>query len=59
MWLQSLVQEDPLEEENSEDPLEEENSKPLQYAGLKNSMDRGTWEATVQSVPESQTLLSS
>ena len=25
----------------------EGNGYPLQYSGLKNSMDRGTWKATV------------
>ena len=26
---------------------EEGNGYPLQYSGLENSMDRGTWQATV------------
>ena len=30
-----------------EDPLEEENGNPLQYSCLKNSMDRGAWQAIV------------
>ena len=28
----------------------EGNSNPLQYSGLKNSMDRGAWQATVRRV---------
>ena len=36
----------------------EGNSYPLQYSGLKNSMDRGAWQATVHAVTKSQTLLS-
>ena len=31
------------------------NINPLQYSGLENSMDRGAWRATVQSVAKSQT----
>ena len=31
---------------------------PLQYSCLENSMDRGTWWATVHGVTESQTQLS-
>ena len=31
----------------------EGNSYPLQYACLKNSMDRGAWQATVLEVAES------
>ena len=30
---------------------------PLQYSGLENSMDRGTWQATVHGVPKSWTRL--
>ena len=36
----------------------EGNSYPLQYSGLKNSMDRGAWQATVQRVTKSWTQLS-
>ena len=31
------------------------NSNPLQYTCLKNSMDRGTWQATVHGVANSWT----
>ena len=31
------------------------NGNPLQYSCLRNSMDRGAWEATVQIVTESDT----
>ena len=40
-----------------EDPLEEE-MVILQYSCLKNSMDRGTWQATVYWIAKSQTQLS-
>jgi len=36
---------------------EEGNSYPLQYSGLENSMDRGTWQATVHGVLKSWTWL--
>ena len=36
----------------------EGNGKPLQYSCLENSMDRGTWWATVHGVTKSQTQLS-
>ena len=49
VWVQSLRQ---------EDPLEEGMATPLQYSCLKNPMDRGTWQATVQRVAKSQTWLS-
>ena len=35
--------------------LAEGNSYPSQYFGLENSMDRGTWQATVHGVAESDT----
>ena len=38
-----------------EDSLGEGDSYPLQYSGLENSMDRGTWQATVHGVTKSQT----
>ena len=33
----------------------EGNSYPLQYSGLENSMDRGTWQATVHGITKSWT----
>ena len=36
----------------------EGNGYPLQYSCLENSLDRGTWWATVHGVAESQTRLS-
>ena len=33
----------------------EGNGYPLQYSGLQNFMDRGTWQATVHGVAKSQT----
>ena len=35
----------------------ERNGYPLQYSCLKNSMDRGTWWATVHGVAKSKTRL--
>ena len=35
----------------------EGNGHPLQYSGLKNSMDRGAWQATVHGVAKSRTQL--
>jgi len=35
----------------------EGNGYPLQYSGLKNSMDRGAWQATVHGVAKSWTQL--
>ena len=32
----------------------EGNGYPLQYSGLDNPMDRGTWQATVHGVSKSQ-----
>ena len=40
-WVRSL---------GPEDPLEEANGNPLQYSCLKNPMDRGVWQASVQRV---------
>ena len=34
------------------------NSNPLQYSCLKNPMDKGTWQDTVQGVAKSWTQLS-
>ena len=36
----------------------EENGNPLQYFCLENSMDRGTWQATVHGIAKSWTQLS-
>ena len=36
----------------------EGHNNPLQYSCLKNSMDRGAWQATVHGVAKSQTRLS-
>ena len=36
----------------------EGNGYPVQYSCLKNSMDRGAWQATVHGVTKSQTRLS-
>ena len=36
----------------------EGNGYPLQYSRMENSMDRGTWWATVHGVARSQTQLS-
>ena len=33
----------------------EKNSYPFQYSCLKNSMDRGAWQATIHGVTKSQT----
>jgi len=30
------------------------NGNPLQYSGLENSMDRGTWQATVHGISKRQ-----
>ena len=34
------------------------NGNPLQYSGLKNTMDRGAWQAIVHAVVKNQTQLS-
>ena len=36
----------------------EGNGNPLQYSSLRNSMDRGAWQATVLGVTKSQIQLS-
>ena len=35
----------------------EGNDNPRQYSCLENSMDRGTWQATVHRATKSQTLI--
>ena len=37
-----------------EDRLEKVTANPLQYSGLKNSMDTGAWQATVHGVTKNQ-----
>ena len=49
------MQEMPVQSLGQEDPLEEELAAPLQYSCLGNPMDRGTWWATVHGVPKSRT----
>ena len=39
------------------DPRRERNGNPLQHSCLENSMDRGTWRATVHGVAKNQTRL--
>ena len=46
MWVQSLGQ---------EDPLENGMAHPLQYTYLENFMGRGAWWATVHEVTKGQT----
>ena len=46
MWVQSLGQ---------EDPLEDRMAYPLQYSFLGKPMDRGAWRATVHRVTKCQT----
>ena len=43
---------------DQEDPLEEENGNPLQYSCLENPMDKGAWQATIQRGTKSWTQLS-
>ena len=45
VWVQSLGQ---------DNPLQEENGNPLQYSRLKNPVDRGAWQATVHRVAKSR-----
>ena len=42
-WVQPLSREDPLEK----------GVLPTQYFSLENSMDRGTWQATVRVIAKS------
>ena len=46
MWLQSLDQEDPLDEEMA-----------LQYSSLGNTLENRAWQATVHGVTQGQTQL--
>ena len=47
-WVQSLGQ---------EDPLEQEMATHSSISCLENPMDRGAWKATVHGVTKSQTRL--
>ena len=47
MQVQSLGWEEPLKKEI--------NGNPLQHSYLENSVNRGTWQATVHRVSKSQT----
>ena len=49
------TQETQVQSLGQEDPLEEENGNPLRYSCLENPMDRGALGATVQRVTKSQT----
>ena len=49
------MQETRVQSLGQEDPLEEENGNPLLYSGLGNPMDRGAWQATVHGISESLT----
>ena len=51
------TQETQVQSLGQEDPLEEENGNPLRYSCLENPMDRGALGATVQRVTKSQTQL--
>ena len=44
------MQETRVQSLGQEDPLEEENGNILQYYCLENPMDRGAWRATVQRI---------
>ena len=41
-----------------EDPPEKGKANSLQYSGLENSMDRGSWWVTVHWIAKSRTRLS-
>ena len=57
-WVPSLDWEDPLEKGTAiHYSILWRRKRPLQYSCLKNSMDRGTWWATVHGVAKSWTLL--
>ena len=62
---QTFIEWNVTEEEMGSTPLtssfflfEEGNGNPLEYCCLENSMDKGTWQATVYGVGKSQTRLS-
>ena len=52
------MQETRVQSPGREDSPGEGNGNPLQYSYLENSMDGGTWWATVHGVAKSQTQLS-
>ena len=52
------TQETQVQSLSQEDPLKEEMADPLQYSGLVNPMEIGTWRAIVQGVTKSHTQLS-
>ena len=56
-WVKNLpaMQETWVKSLGQEESREGENGNPLQYSCLKNPMDRGAWQATVQRVTKSQT----
>ena len=47
-WVQSLGQ---------EDPLEEEMATPTPVSYLRNAMDRGAWQATVHGVTKESDMI--
>ena len=49
------MQETQVQSLGQEDPLEEENGNPLLYSGLENPMDRAAWQASVHGVAKSLT----
>ena len=49
------MQETQVQSLGQEDPLEEENGNPLLYSGLGNPMDRAAWQASVHGVAKSLT----
>ena len=52
------IQETHVQSLGWKDPLEGGNGNPLQYSCMDNSVNRGTWQATVHGVESSQTQLS-
>ena len=54
----ACMQETPVQYLSQEDLLEKGMAYPLQYSCLENSMDKGSWQATVHGVAESWTQLS-
>ena len=47
------IQEIQVQSLSQEDPLIEGNGNPFQYSCLGNPMDRGTWQAAVHGITES------